>query len=209
MPSDPGDLLARHDPAAWTRTLAYRDRAELPFDAAAVGEATPVMLDTAVYLDALKAPGLPQAIEAIVARNVVLHCATACAELAVSTGHLDPLHPATQAHRAPLVEILQRMAPTRIVAPSADAWTEAAVIAGILARVQPYPRENRRAMLHDALIMLTAIEAGAMLISRNIRHMDLLLRFRSDARVLLYDRPPPGVHTNVGSKAIGTEAQPS
>ena len=81
-------VIARHDPAAWTRTLAYRDRTELPFDAAAVSEATSVMLDTAVYLDALKAPGLPQAIAAIVARNVVLHCAIACAELAVSIGHL-------------------------------------------------------------------------------------------------------------------------
>jgi hypothetical protein len=27
-----------------------------------------------------------------------------------------------------------------------------------------------------------------VLISRNIRHMDLLLRFRPDAQVLLYDR---------------------
>lgn len=189
MPSDPGDLLARHDPAAWTRTLAYRDRADLPFDAAAVGAATTVMLDTTVYLDALKALGLPRTIETIVARNVVLHCAIACAEIAVSIGHLDPAHPATAAHRAPLTEILRRMAPTRIVAPSAGAWTEAAVIAGILARVQAYARENRRAMLHDALILLTATESDAILISRNIRHMDLLLRFRPDARVLLYDRP--------------------
>ena len=192
MPFDPGDLLARHDPAAWTRTVAYRDRGALPFDATTVGAATPVMLDTTVYLDALKAPGLPGAIQALVARNVVLHGATACAELAVSTGHLDPGHPATAAHRAPLVEMLQRMAPARIVAPSADAWTEAAVIAGILARVQGDARENRRAVLNDALLLLTAFEAGAVLISRNIRHMDLLLRFRPDARVLLYDRPAPG-----------------
>ena len=125
MPSEPRELLSRHDPGAWPRTLAYRDRAVLPFDAATVGVAMPVMLDTTVYLDALKAPGLPAAIEAIVARNIVLHCAIACAELAVGIGHLDPAHPSTATHRAPLVEILQRMAPTRIVAPSADAWTEA------------------------------------------------------------------------------------
>ena len=73
-------------------------------------------------------------------------------------GHLDPAHPGTAAHRAPLIEILQRMVPTRIVSPSADAWTEAAAIAGILARVQAYARENRRAVLHDALMLLTAIE---------------------------------------------------
>jgi hypothetical protein len=76
-----------------------------------------------------------------------------------------------------------------VVAPSADAWTEAAIIAGILARIQGYAREARRAVLHDALMLLTALEAGAALISRNVRHMDLLLRFRPDAQVLLYDRP--------------------
>ncbi|HET6237020.1 MAG TPA: hypothetical protein VFE41_18960 [Acetobacteraceae bacterium] len=38
-------------------------------------------------------------------------------------------------------------------------------------------------------MLLTAMEAGATLISRNVRHMDLLLRFRPDARGLLYDRP--------------------
>lgn len=189
MPFDPGAWPTPHDPAAWTRTLHYRDRADLPFDAARVGEATPVMLDTTVYIDALKAPGLPQAIATLVARNVVLHCAVASADLAVSVGHLDPAHPATSTHRTPLVDILRRMVPTRIVAPSAGAWTEAAAIAGILARVQAYAREHRRAMLFDALMLLTAIECGAALISRNIRHMDLLLRFRPDAQVLLYDRP--------------------
>ncbi len=47
-------------------------------------------------------------------------------------------------------------------------------------------------MLNDALMLLTAIEAGAVLISRNIRNMDLLLHCKPDARVLLYDRPAPG-----------------
>ena len=83
------------------------------------------------------------------------------------------------------------MAPTRIVAPSADAWTEAAIVAGILARIQGYAREARRAVLHDAMMLLTAVEAGSVLISRNVRDMDLLLRFWPDARVLLYDRVVP------------------
>ncbi len=149
------------------------------------------MLDTTVYLDALRAPGLPTAIATLVARNVVLHCSIAGAELAVSVGHLDPAHPQTAIHRMPLIDILSRMAPTRIVAPGADAWTDAAVVAGILARTQGYAREARRAVLHDALMVLTAVEAGAVLISRNVRDMDLLLRCWPNARVLLYDRPLP------------------
>ena len=46
-------------------------------------------------------------------------------------------------------------------------------------------------VLHDAMMLLTAVEAGAVLISRNVRDMDLLLRFGPNARVLLYDRPLP------------------
>jgi predicted nucleic acid-binding protein len=188
LPSDPGSWLARHDPDAWNRTLAYRSRHELPFDASAVAAESPVMLDTTVYLDAFRPTGLPAPIAAVIARNVVLHCAIACAELAISIGHLDPAHPLTARHRAPLVEALSRMAPTRIVAPGADAWTEAAVITGIIARIQGYARESGRGVLNDALMLLTAIAAGATLISRNVRHLDLLLRFRPEAKVLLYDR---------------------
>jgi predicted nucleic acid-binding protein len=152
--------------------------------------APPCFWTTTVYIDALKPHGLPTPIAALVARNVVLHCAIACAELAVSIGHLDPAHPLTARHRIPLMDTLARMAPSRIVTPSADAWTEGALIAGILARTQGYARADRRGLLNDALMLLTAIEAGATLISRNVRDMDLLLRFRPDAQVLLYDRRP-------------------
>jgi hypothetical protein len=55
--------------------------------------------------------------------------------------------------------------------------------------MQGYPRDGRRAVLNNALMLLTAVETGAALISRNVRHMDLLLRFRPGAQLLLYDRP--------------------
>jgi predicted nucleic acid-binding protein len=183
-----GEILRRHDPAAWTTTLAYRPRADLPFDAAAIDPAAPVMLDTTVYIDALKSPGLPPPVATVIARNIVLHAAITRTELALSLGHLDPAHPMTARNAIPLRETLLRMAPSRIFAPSADAWTEASLIAGILARIQGRPREARRALLNDALLLLTAIEQRAVLISRNITDMDLLLRFRPDAQILLYDR---------------------
>jgi predicted nucleic acid-binding protein len=188
LPSNPTDLIARHNSSTWTRTLAYRPRSKLPFDVSMIRAGIPVMLDTTIYIDALKPLGLPGPVAALIARNVVLHCAIACAELAVSIGHLDPAHPRTAEHRVPLIETLSRMAPARIIAPSADAWTEAALIAGILARTQGYARDGRRAVLNDALMLLTAIEAGAVLVSRNVRDMDLLLRFRPDGQLLLYGR---------------------
>jgi len=85
------------------------------------------------------------------------------------------------------------MVPRRIVAPYAATWTEATLISGILAHVPSFHREDYRALLHDALMLPTMIGARAVLISRNTRHMDMLLRLRPDPRILLYDRPVPRV----------------
>jgi hypothetical protein len=96
------------------------------------------------------------------------------------------------------------MARDKIVAPSAAAWTEAAVLAGILARPQGLATSTRtltpdqaccqqgrrRELLLDALIYLTVVEQDVVLISANIRHMDLLLQLCPTGNVLLY-RPTP------------------
>ena len=185
MPSKPSAVVARHDPARWTKTLRYRAKSALPFDAGAVSPAVPIVLDATVYIDGRR---LPPPIAAIVARNTVLHSATSLAELAVSIGYLDPADSRTPTHRQPIDDVMAHVVPTRIVAPSSDAWVEAAVLAGILARTQGIPKPERRKLLNDALIFLTAAEAGATLISRNVKDMDLLLQLKPDVPVLLYDR---------------------
>jgi hypothetical protein len=43
-------------------------------------------------------------------------------------------------------------------------------------------------LLNDALIFLSADEADAVLVSRNVKDMDLLLQLRPNVRVLLYDQ---------------------
>jgi hypothetical protein len=57
-----------------------------------------------------------------------------------------------------------------------------------LARTQGFPKHDRRKLLNDALIFLSAHEADAVLVSRNVRDIDLLLQIRPDVRVLLYDQ---------------------
>ena len=61
------------------------------------------------------------------------------------------------------------------------------MMAGVLARTQHYSKDGRRKLLNDALLLLSADEAGAVLVSRNIRDMDLLLQLKPDARVVLYE----------------------
>ena len=173
----------------WTRALAYRERAELPYDGGGRPADAPLMLDTTVYIDAQKTARLPGALVAAIAAAPLLHSAVALSELAAGLGLLDPAHPATPKARAAIEGVLARIALERIVEPSAAAWIEAAVVSGILARTQGLPRVERRKLLNDALMFMSAGETGAVLVSRNRADFDLLLRFRPEFRLWLYDNP--------------------
>ena len=205
MPSDTlGAFARRHNPARHTRTLRYRLDADLPFNPGAAPP-LPLLLDTTVYLDR-SAGKLPPGIRALIAtrRHLVHNCGVACAELAISIGLLNPSDPRTSATIAVIQAHLDQMQNDAAVAPSAAAWTEAAVLAGILARTQglAVPRPNlspdqaccqegrRRELLLDALLYLTAKEQNMLLLSGNVRHMDLLMQVCPSYNVLLYRAIP-------------------
>lgn len=172
------DIVRRHDPDAFTGSLARRDDRDLPFDVAAM---SPDLL-------------------AFVEGRHILHSGVACAELAISAGILDPAHPGTAGNRASIMGLLQAIGGTDVVAPSAAVWAEAGMMAGILARTQHLARPKkglspaeagcqeglRRKLINDALLFLSACEQGAILVSMNSRDMDLLLRFRPKAHLLLF-----------------------
>ena len=131
---------------------------------------------------------------------MVHNCGVACAELAISIGLLDPADPRTPGTIAAIQAHLDQMSKDKTVAPSASAWTEAAVLAGILARTQGLATSKRvltldqaccqqgrrRELLLDTLLYLTAVEQEMLLVSANIRHMDLLLQLRPTTQILLY-----------------------
>jgi hypothetical protein len=177
---------ARHDPAAWTRTLAYRDRRDVPHYGSVWPAGATLMLDTTVYLDGQRRGRLPADLAARIASAPLIHSAVALSELTANLGLLDPAHPNTPRVRAVIEETLSRIPPERIVQPSIDAWLEGSLITGILARIQGLPAADRRKRLNDALIFISAGEAGAVLVSRDKADIDLLLNFRSDIRVWLY-----------------------
>lgn len=145
------------------------------------------MLDTTVYVDAQKAK-LPRDLAARIATAEILHSAVALGEIAASLGLLDPAHPGTAGVTRVLLETLGKADPARTAPPSTEAWLEASMMSGILARTQYLPKESRRKLLNDALVFLTAGEAGAVLVSRNARDTDLLLQLRPAVSVLLYDQ---------------------
>lgn len=193
------DVVRRHDPDAFTGSLSRRDDRDLPFEIAALPADLPVMLDTNVYIQRLRRR-LPTDVAAFVESRAVLHSGVACAELAISAGVLDPAHPGTAGNRATIMKVLQAISDTDIVQPSAAAWAEAGMVAGILARTQHLakPKKSlspveaccqeglRRKLINDALLFLSACEQGAILVSANSKDMDLLLRFRPEVHVLLF-----------------------
>ena len=212
MPSETiGTAARRHDPAAHTAALRHRPDAALPFDPAASPN-LPLLLDTTFYLH--RSTGkVPPGIRALIAarQHMVYNCGVVCAELAISIGLLQPGDPRTATTTRAIQAHLDQMATDKTVAPSASAWTQAAVLAGILARTQGLAvakrslnpdqvccqEGRRRELLLDALIYLTAIEQDMLLISANVRHMDLLLQLHPTRNVLLYrptaDRQPTSI----------------
>jgi hypothetical protein len=205
LPSESiGAVAKRHNPAAHTGTLHYRPDTALPFDPSAA-PILPLLLDTTYYLDR-SAGKVPAGIRALIGsrRHMVHNCGVACAELAISIGLLDPADPRTVATIGAIQSHLDHMAKGDTVAPSASAWTEAAVLAGILARTRGLARPKRtltadqaccqqgrrRELLLDALLYVTAVEHDMLLVSANVRHMDLLLQLHPSENVLLY-RPTP------------------
>jgi hypothetical protein len=185
--SDVQSIISRHDPARWPRTLAHRRKADLPYNPSEVPAGASLLFDATVYIDQLKGQ-LPNPIINLIASRTILHGASALAEIAVTIGILDPLDSRTRGTLIPIIEMLARIHPSRIIAPSYEIWLEAAVMAGILGRTQALPKQNRRKFLSDALLFLQAFAVGAVMISRNARDFDLLLQLKPQAHVLLYDR---------------------
>ena len=184
---DVQSIIPRTDPGRWSRPLAHRPRADLPFDPLRVPAEVSLLFDATVYIDQLKGQ-LPASIVNLMASRTILHGAPALAELAVTIGVLDPADRRTPATLAPIVEMLTRINPSRIIAPSYEVWLEAAVMAGILARTQNIPKQDRRKFLNDTLLFLQAAETGSVMVSRNSRDLDLLLQLKPRAAVLLYDQ---------------------
>jgi hypothetical protein len=160
---------------------------DLPFDPYQVPTKASLLFDATVYIDQLKGE-LPRSVVDLVASRTILHGAPALAELAVTVGALDPADRRTQATLTPIVEMLARINPSRIIVPNFEIWLEAAVMAGILARTQTIPKQDRRKFLNDTLLFLQAADAGAVMISRNSRDLDLLLQMKPQVGILLYEK---------------------
>jgi predicted nucleic acid-binding protein len=182
--TDVWSSLRRCKPERRNRPLQRRPDAELDFI-----ETTEVqgklLYDTTVYIDALRGQ-FPTASRFILRMANGWHSPVTEAELAVLAGSLDPANPNTRTVIDRIAISISQRAVHRTITPDAVVWREAGILSGILARLQGYDTSQRRRLMNDALLFVTARRHGCAVLTRNIGDFDFLQQLDPAGKVLFY-----------------------
>lgn len=173
---------ARFDPK---KTLSRRNDADLPFLGEAVEAGQDLLLDTCVYVDGLQGRA-PPAIADMLAIRQVNHSTIVIQELMHTVGVLDPNHPGTQAAVRQIATTVKDMPSHRTFAPDPDVLARAALLSGMLCRVQGYKADARLRALHDCVLFLQAQKLGFTVLTGNVSDFDYILQLIPTGRVTLY-----------------------
>jgi hypothetical protein len=173
---------ARFDPR---RTLARRSDDLLPFAGEDDLAGQPLLLDTCVYIDQMQGRA-PPLVEQLVGARQVNHSTIAIQELTHTVGVLDPDDRRSAAVITQVRAQIEAMPDHRVFTPDADVLGRAALLAGMLARLQGYARDARQKCLHDCVLFLQAQKLGFAVLTANVAEFDLLLQLIPTGRVLFY-----------------------
>lgn len=182
MDFDAARRWARFDPQ---RTLARRRDNELPFvDPNSIG-GQGLLLDTSVYIDQMQGRS-PRLLDDLIAQRQVNHSTVAIQELMHTVGVLDPF----DARTAGVIEVIGRqiraMPPHRIFAPDTEVLGRAALLSGILCRLQGYEKDAKLRALQDCVLFLQAQKLGLVVLTANVGDYDILLQLIPAGRALFY-----------------------
>jgi hypothetical protein len=175
---------ARFDPGA---TLARRSDRELPFLGDRPEAGQELLLDTCVYVDGLQGRA-PRVVADLLELRHPNHSTVAIQELMHTVGVLDPRHPGTPVAIKQIGALIASMPLHRIVAPDADIAGRAALLSGMLCRLQGYQKDDKLRALQDCVLFLQAQKAGFTVLTANIADFDYLLQLVPTGRVLFYRR---------------------
>jgi len=167
------------------RTFARRPASELPFVNANDLAGQGLLLDTCVYIDQMQARA-PLILADLIRQRHVNHSTVAIQELMHTVGILDPADKRTPAVIAVIRSYIQAMPGHRIFVPDADTLGRAALLSGMLCRIQGYSRDHKLRALHDCVLFLQAQKLGFLVLTANITDYDILLQLFPAGRVLFY-----------------------
>src|SRR5258707_8650843 len=174
----------RFDPRT---TLAWRGDNELPFVNAGLIGGQGLLLDTCVYIDQLQDRS-PQVLDDLVAQRQVNHSTVGIQELMHTVGVLNPLDARTAGAIAEIGKQIKAMPPHRIFAPDIEVLGRAALLSGILCRLQGYGKDGKLRALQDCTLFLQAQKLGLVVLTANVGDYDILLQLIPAGRVLFYRR---------------------
>jgi predicted nucleic acid-binding protein len=184
LSSDVQRVLRRLKPEKRLKPLTRRDATELRFLDPDADLPPKLLYDTTVYIDILQ-DRFPQEGEIVLRAADAWH-STVTEELVAPCGFLDPGHPETALTVKRILETIEKRPVHRTIAPDREAWIEAGVLCGVLARLQGYGRMERRRMMNDALLFATARNNGLTLLTRNVSDFDLLQQLDPSVSILFY-----------------------
>jgi hypothetical protein len=173
---------ARFDPQ---KTLARRSDDELPFVEENLIGGQGLLLDTCVYIDQMQDRS-PQMLDDLIAQRQINHSTVAIQELMHTVGVLDPSDRRTAGVIALIGKQIKAMPPHRIFAPDMEVLGRAALLSGILCRLQGYERDGKLRALQDCVLFLQAQRLGLVVLTANISDYDILLQLIPIGRVLFY-----------------------
>jgi predicted nucleic acid-binding protein len=179
--------IRRIKPEKRIESLKRRDVSQLPFLGQISTPPPKLLYDTTVYIDILQ-DRFPRDGDLVLRAADAWHCTVAEAELVVLVGYLDPGHSDTAAAVKQITATVEKIPSHRRLAPDREAWVDAAVLAGVLARLQGYDKLNRKRVLNDALLFSIARKHGLSVLTRNIIDFDFLQQLEPTGRVLFYER---------------------
>jgi len=173
---------ARFDPQ---KTLARRGDNELPFvDANLIG-GQGLLLDTCVYIDQMQARS-PPAVDELIAKRQINHSTVAIQELMHTVGVLNPSDARTAGVIAEIGKQIKAMPSHRLFAPDMEIIGRAALLSGILCRLQGYGRDGKLRALQDCVLFLQAQKLGLVVLTANVGDYDILLQLIPAGRALFY-----------------------
>jgi predicted nucleic acid-binding protein len=185
LSSDLWRSIRRYKPGKHNQPLQRRPDSELDFIETAKIRPAKLLYDTTVYIDVLQ-HHFPDTGKLMLRAVEAWHSPVTEAELASAVGLLDPSHPKTQELINEIAGVIDQRPIQRTVAPDGAVWRGAGILSGILARLQGFDKSQRRRVVNDALLFVTARRHGCTLLTRNISDFDFLQQLDPAGRVLFY-----------------------
>ncbi len=143
------------------------------------------MLDTCVYIDQMQTRS-PRILEDLIVQRQVNHSTVAIQELMHSVGVLDPADPRTERAIAEIGKHIKAMPAHRIFTPDSEVLGRAALLSGILCRLQGYKKDGKLRALQDCVLFLQAMKLGLVVLTANVNDYDILLQLIPTGRALFY-----------------------